>query len=234
MAVTRLHITVLLAIAVLTWAVVLCVQGAPLAWEQLAPFGSVVGVLAFVAVTFDRVLWRMRWLHGWFVRRPDLRGTWKVKLRSDWIDPTKGTQGPPITCFMGVTQTFSTLQMHLMTPESESWLVAEAICPARSGTGYEIAGVYTNKPGLDLRGERSEIHFGAIALNTHGPEQRPDVIDGEYWTDRKTSGRMELSARVSEVFTRFTDANHGASSETAGPSTQTSEGDLHDQEKQRH
>jgi hypothetical protein len=211
---------VFLGLATLTWGLVLWAQGTPLSANHLAPFGSVVGVLAFFGITFERFLWHFRCFHGWFVNRPDLRGTWKAELRSDWIDPKTGTPVPAITAFMGVSQTLSTLQMHLMTPESESWLVADRIRPSPNGAGYQIVGVYTNKPGLHLRGTRSEIHHGALVLDTHGPAHRPESLTGEYWTDRKTSGRMELSARVPNMLTRYSDAARAHTS--TWPQTPTS------------
>jgi hypothetical protein len=98
--------------------------------------------------------------------------------------------------------------MHLMTPESESWFVAHSICPSPSETGYQIFGVYTNKPTLWLRQERSKMHFGALFINTHGDnESSPTTLSGEYWTDRKTTGLMEFSDRKKQIFTRYKDAH---------------------------
>ena len=206
MKLERLHISVFLGIAVLAWAVVLLAQGAHVGWEHLQPFGTVVAVLGILSLSLEKVLWRQAWLHGWFVKRPDLRGTWRVELRSDWIDPTTGERVPLIVCYMGVEQTLSRLQMHLMTRESESWFIAEKINPSPSGVGYQIAGVYTNRPHTHLRGDRSEMHFGGLLLETHGPPNRPDALTGEYWTDRKTKGQMTFGARRIEVYTRFADA----------------------------
>ena len=98
------------------------------------------------------------------------------------------------------------MQMNLMTPESESWCIAESITPSPSGVGYRIAGVYTNTPKAHLRGVRSEIHLGGIILDSHGPPNRPDTLTGEYWTDRKTKGQMTFTNRHATVFTRFEDA----------------------------
>ena len=151
-------------------------------------------------------MWRWSWLHGWFVKRPDLRGTWRVELQSDWIDPVTNVGVPIIICYMGVAQTLSTLQMHLMTPESESWFIAERITPSRSKVGYRVAGVYTNEPKTHLRGKRSEIHLGGLLLETHGPANRPNTLTGEYWTDRKTKGQMTFTERLPDVLTRFEDA----------------------------
>ncbi len=204
MKLERLHITAFLGLAALVWWLVL---GAPrVNREYLQPFGTVVGVLVAFGAAFEFLLWRWSWLHGWFVKRPDLRGTWRVELQSDWIDPDTKLCVQPIVCYMGVSQTLSTLQMHLMTPESESWFIAERIIPSPSGVGYQVAGVYTNRPQIHLRGARSEMHLGGLLLDTHGPANRPDTLTGEYWTDRKTKGRMTFSARLPAVFTRFVDA----------------------------
>lgn len=208
MKLERLHISVFLGIAVLAWAGVLYIQGAHVGRAHLHPFGTVVGVLGVLALALEKALWHQAWLHGWFVKRPDLRGTWRVKLQSDWVNPETGERVPLIVCYMGVAQTLSRLQMHLMTRESESWFIAESISPSPSGVGYRIAGVYTNKPHTHLRGDRSEMHFGGLILDTHGPSNRPTTITGEYWTDRKTKGHMTLDVRMRKLFTRFEDAEH--------------------------
>ena len=165
---------------------------------------------------FEFLFWRLPWLHGWFVKRPNLRGTWRVELQSDWIDPTTNAGVPLIVCYMGVVQTLSTLQMHLMTPESESWFIAESIRESPSAVGYQISGVYTNRPQTHLRGDRSEMHLGGLLLETHGPANRPNTLTGEYWTDRKTKGEMTFTGRQTTVFTRFKDADRAFTSALSG------------------
>ena len=58
-----------------------------------------------------------------------------VELQSDWINPATNLGVPLIVCYMGVAQTLSTLQMHLMTPESESWFIAERMVLALFAVG---------------------------------------------------------------------------------------------------
>ena len=204
MKLERLHISAFLGLAALVWWLVL---GAPrVSSEHLQPFGTVVGFLVALGGAFEFWLWRWSVLHGWFVKRPDLRGTWRVELRSDWVNPATNEGVPLIVCYMGVAQTLSKLQMHLMTPESESWFIAERISPSPSGVGYQVAGVYTNRPQTRLRGDRSEMHLGGMLLNTHGPANYPGTMTGEYWTSRKTKGQMTFTARRPGVKTRFEDA----------------------------
>jgi len=224
MKLERLHITAFVVIAALVWLIVLFFQGTPVSLAHARPFSVVVSSLVGLGLLFELVLWRLPWLHGWFVRRPDLRGTWCVELQSSYIRPTecprdgcaeqlsKGERVPMIVCYMGVKQTLSKLQMHLMTPESESWFIADHVRPSPNGNGFQVIGGYTNEPNIHLRDERiSEMHQGAIIIETHGPGLRPATLTAKYWTDRKTTGTMDFTARVDEIFTRFADADRAFS-----------------------
>jgi hypothetical protein len=207
MKVTRLHIAFFLGVSALIWGCLLFIGGQRISLEMLAPFGSVVGALSIVFIALEHWLWKWSWLHGWFITVPDLRGTWIVTLQSSGVDPVTNQPVPAITCYMGVEQTLSTLNMHLMTPESESYFIAHSIYPSRSSNGYEIAGVYVNRPSIHLRGNRSNMHLGALMIDTHGPAKgKPTALSGEYWTDRKTVGTMNFTKRVDEVCTSYTDA----------------------------
>lgn len=212
MKLERLHITAFVVIAAAVWLAVLLFQGTPVVWAHAQPFSLVVSSLVGIGLLFEFVLWRQPWLHGWFVKRPDLRGTWRVQLKSSYIRSETNERVPMIICYMGVKQTLSKLQMHLMTPESESWLVAEHVRPSPSGNGFQVIGVYTNEPNVHLRDERiSEMHQGAIIVETHGPSLRPTTLTGKYWTDRKTTGTMEFTARTDDLCTRFVDAQRALS-----------------------
>lgn len=210
MITSRLHVTVFVGIGAAVWALVLFIQGTPVTLHIFAPFGTVVGVLVLVGLLFEHFAWRLRWLHPWLVDRPDLRGTWKVDLASDWTDKNRTESPTRILCYAGVTQTFSKLQVHLMTPDSTSVLLADRICRSASGSGYEVVGVFLNKPSIFDRGSTSEIHHGAFVLQTHGTAARPDSMSGEYWTDRKTVGQMHFSGRRSHVFTSYASAGEDA------------------------
>lgn len=119
-----------------------------------------------------------------------------------------------IVCYMGVKQTLSKLQMHLMTPESESWFLADHVRLSPSGHGFQVIGVYTNEPNVHLRDERiSEMHQGAIIVETHGPSLRPTTLTAKYWTDRKTTGTMEFTVRVEALCTRYSEAQRALSAQ---------------------
>ena len=127
MTIGRVHITVFLGLAVAIWFVALIVFGTSVTLQHLAPFSLVVSVLVIIQLLIEHWLWSKSWLHGWFIERPDLRGTWRVVLSSDWVDPISNKTKDPITCYAGIKQSLSSLQLHLMTPESESWIVANSV-----------------------------------------------------------------------------------------------------------
>lgn len=209
MRIERVHIAVFVAIGALVWWITLGLQGTSVTLKHATPFTVVVGALGALGFVLEHYLWRCRALRGWFVRRPDIRGTWRVELQSSYVKPESGERVPVMVCYMGVKQTLSELKMHLMTPDSESWAIAAHAQPSPSGSGYQVVCVYNNRPSVHLRNERtSEIHNGALVIETHGPDTRPDSLTAEYWTDRKTAGTMRFTDRVTETFTRFEDAKH--------------------------
>ena len=82
---------------------------------------------------------------------------------------------------MAVRQSLTTLSMRLMTAESSSRLIAYKMVEENDGV-FLVTGVYTNTPKLELRGDRSEIHYGALLLQVLGDP--PISLEGHYWTDR--------------------------------------------------
>lgn len=207
MTLERVHITALVGIAAFIWMGVLISQGTPVSWDHARPFSIVVSSLVGVGLLFEFVLWHQPAFHGWFFRRPDLRGTWRAEIQSGYLRSENSERVATITCYIGVTQTLSTLKMHLMTPESESWLIADHIRPSQNGNGFQLLGVYTNEPNIHLRGERaSEIHHGAIVIETHGESLRSTTLTAKYWTDRKTTGTIDFTKRTSKLFTRLAEA----------------------------
>ena len=197
------YIKAIIYTAVLAWTVVLYVNHQTIKAPWLRNLSIVITIVLYVVIAFDFWLWKLPFLHDWFVKRPVIDGTWKVKLRSNWKDP--GAQGatlPPIEAYMVVRQTFSTLSMRLLTAESQSELVGtEIVCSA--DRQYCVSGVYRNEPRFDAR-PKSEIHYGAVWLRVSTDPVRQ--LTGHYWTDRSTAGEMELSNRQRHKFQTFDSA----------------------------
>ncbi len=200
---TRIHLSVLLVLAVIVWGGSLRVLGIPISWEYFKPYTITLTILTAGVVLFDRWLWKWFIFRGWFVNQPNLKGTWQVKLVSNYRDPATDEPIDPIDAVMVVRQTFSELSMRLLTRESSSKLVASNLIANSDGT-FDIVGVYQNEPQILLRGARSEIHFGALKLELH--EERAESLKGHYWTDRETKGSITLSNRKKELVSSYAEA----------------------------
>jgi len=195
------YVKAIIYAAVAIWAIVLLVSEQKLSSDLLRPLSTVTSVVVLLSIAFDLWLWKVPLLHGWFVKRPVLTGTWRAELRSNWKDAS-GAVIPPVEGYVVIRQTFLNLSLRLLTKESSSLLVGTEIVCAADGL-YCVSGVYRNEPRYQDRGH-SEIHFGAVWLQViDTPTQ---MLQGHYWTDRNTAGEMLLTDRQKPKFQDFKSA----------------------------
>lgn len=209
---TRLHISSFIALTIAVWLLALWAQGMPvLSSDFVKPFGTVVGAITLVVTIFNKYLWSWRLFKGWYVKRPDLRGTWRVELKSSWLNPETGKCIDPVYGYAVIRQSLTSLSLRLLTTESRSVLVAHSIEQQEAEDLFKLVGVYRNEPKIELQGVRSEIHHGSFALEVHGSPVYE--LQGHYWTDRGTKGSMKLSGRDSKIYDTFDQAEklHGTS-----------------------
>lgn len=203
---TRLHISSFVGLTIGVWLLALWIQGMPvLSADFVKPFGVVVGLISLFVTIFNKYMWSWRIFRGWYVKRPDLRGTWKVELQSSWVDPETGEQVGPIVGYASVRQSLTFLSLRLMTKESRSVLVAHSIEQQEDDDLFKLVAVYRNEPQIELQGVRSEIHHGSFALEVHGTP--PYELQGHYWTDRATRGSMKLKERVKKLYDTYEHAH---------------------------
>lgn len=203
---TRTHVSSFIALTIAVWLLALWLQGMPvLSADFVKPFGTVVGVITLVVTLFNKYMWSWKIFKGWYVKRPDLRGTWKVELKSSWIEPNTGNAVEPIYGYAVVRQTLTFMSLRLMTNESRSVLVAHSIEQQEDDSLFKLVGVYRNEPKIELQGLRSEIHHGSFALEIHGSPVYE--LEGHYWTDRATKGGMKLYDRTEKLYDTYEQAN---------------------------
>jgi hypothetical protein len=195
------YVKAIIYATVAIWAIVLLASSQQLSLGWLHPLSMVTSAVLLLCMAFELWLWKLPLLHGWFVKRPVIEGTWRAELRSNWKD-SSGATIPPIEGYVVIRQTLLNLSMRLMTKESASHLVGTEIVCAADGL-YCVSGVYRNEPRYQDR-THSQIHFGAVWLRViDSPAQ---MLEGHYWTDRNTAGEMHLTERRSEKFQDFESA----------------------------
>lgn len=201
---TRLHISSFIALTIAIWLGALWFQGAPvLSIAFIKPFSIVVGAIVSIVALFNKYAWSWGIFRGWYVNRPDLRGTWQVTINSSWVNQETGKPTDIIVGYAVIRQSLTSLSLRLMTSESRSKLIAYSIEQEEDDL-FRLAGIYCNEPKIDLQGDRSEIHHGALSLNIYG--QPVTSIEGHYWTDRATKGSIKFANKKGKVCDTFENA----------------------------
>jgi hypothetical protein len=67
-----------LVLALVVWGAILWVLGIPLTWDLAKPYTFTLTALTAIFAAFDKFLWHTA-PFSWFVKKPDIRGTWKVE-----------------------------------------------------------------------------------------------------------------------------------------------------------
>lgn len=169
-------------------------------WAVVKSVPTAISIYAVIALVFTQWVWRWKIFQGWLIKIPDLQGTWRGELKSDWINPATQQPIAPIPVVLVVRQTFSTINCTLMTKESSSYSTTAAINLAPNNKDLYLTYNYTNRPKATIR-DRSAIHDGASILKIIKRPTR--MLEGEYWTSRKTRGDITLNFESKSLVERF-------------------------------
>lgn len=169
-------------------------------WFAIKQIPQAISIYAVIGIIFIKRLWRWNLLQGWLIKVPDLQGTWRGELKSDWINPAAEKGISPISVVLVIRQTFSSIRCTLMTKESTSYSTTANINLISGGEDLYLTYNYTNRPTATMR-ERSAIHDGAALLRII---KKPRLsLEGEYWTNRKTIGEMTLYFDSKDLVEKF-------------------------------
>jgi hypothetical protein len=172
---------------VIIWAGALLVSGVTLeiSWEAIKRLPDVVTIYVVLSLIFINWAWRLPIFKGWLVLLPDLQGTWKGTLESTWVDPNTNRKIPLKDVTLVIKQTFLTISCEMYTDESYSFSNTAQINQDDESRIFWLSYNYTNRSKANVR-DRSAIHDGAAILKVITGLDR--VLEGEYWTSRKTTG----------------------------------------------
>jgi SMODS-associating 2TM, beta-strand rich effector domain len=184
----RKHVSAIGIVTIAAFCAYLAIMGETLSLWWVGGVSITVTILGLAFWLFDKYLWRLGVLQGWFVKRPRLLGRWDVEFASDWIDPNRNERLASRRAKLRVNQTFSKLLLHFETDESVGETISASIIEKEGGQ-YEIIGVYRNEPRLSKR-DTSQIHNGALKLRVEADGSKPLCLIGHYWTDRGTKGEF--------------------------------------------
>jgi hypothetical protein len=168
--------------------------------EQFSTIADIVPILLVIAAVFERWGWKLRFLHPHLISVPIIHGTWKGELQSLWVDPSTGKSQPKKTVYLTIEQTLTTISLRLMSDESSSEQIAGTLTRSPSSGRRSLAAIYVNTPSIDRR-DKSAMHRGSLSLDIHG--NASTSLEGEYWTDRASKGKLlfdQVNPTIAESF----------------------------------
>ncbi len=167
------------------------IQGSsPPTWKFIS---LVATIISFVLVGIVSVIWRSVWaLFPWIRRKtfPDLNGTWEGHLVSTWINPETGQCLEPIPTTIWVRQGIFTTSIKLQTGESTSYSTRCLLEADHDAGRFRFWYSYSNDPKAEFR-YRSGHHEGVAWLELD-IDTDPERLVGYYYTERKTSGDIDV------------------------------------------
>ncbi|MFH1007858.1 MAG: hypothetical protein V1800_10195 [Candidatus Latescibacterota bacterium] len=164
-------------------------------FDFMRPIPKVITADLLLVSAFMKWLWRWKYLQGWLIPFPDLNGTWQGHIQTNWKDAKDKLPGP-IPTILTIKQSFSRISCVMRTGEMESHSYLEGFCIDKEAQIRRLCYSYTSKPKAALR-DRSTPHDGTILLNIVGSPVRK--LEGEYWTQRHTTGTVTLTYRTVEI-----------------------------------
>src|SRR5215470_7219184 len=166
--------------------------GVAISWDAVKQLPSVISIYAVFYYIFSKWLWRLPFLQGWLVPFPELQGTWQGEIRSTWKHPITEKELPPIPVLLVIKQTFLSISCAMHTRESDSFSTAAKISQDDSGV-LRLSFNYTNRPKVTVR-DQIPMHDGAATLRIVARGHRR-TLQGEYWTNRRTTGEISVRFR---------------------------------------
>lgn len=203
---TRSQISILVLLTLGTTLLALWLRSLEPTWFNVfGATGTTITIVYFVIVLFDKFGWHLKIFRNWLVHRPDLRGSWKATLHSEWENPDTGDRIEPIEAYVVIRQTLFGLVMRLYTSKSKSVSLTYSIKEEPDGL-FELSLVYRNTPKIEYQGVESEMHHGSLLVDVNSDV--PKRLVGHYWTDRRTRGTIELDWCSRDHYESFEDAQN--------------------------
>ncbi|WP_434922716.1 hypothetical protein ACR9WD_03385 [Glutamicibacter sp. PAEs-4] len=169
----------------------------------LSFFSLAVMVLTLAFFVWDKWIWKWSLVQKIPRIHRNIHGTWEARLESLWVDPNTGTKPDPQTVYFVIRQTSSKVSVLLMSKESKSISVVAQM--AINNEEWNLRFIYCNTSQLDRRKE-SPIHYGTGILELLSGDGSIIRLNGVYWTDRDSKGKLELLRRNKKIVGSYDDA----------------------------
>lgn len=156
--------------------------------KAITHVSTTISINIIIWMIFIAWAWKWKIFYPWLVPFPNLSGNWEGTIKSNW----KEKELEPIPIDVSITQNFFNIQVRIKTNESRSYSIGASFDIDNERGFQQLFYTYLNTPKAGVR-DRSEIHYGSTILNFDG--FNVTKMDGEYWTDRETTGEITLTKK---------------------------------------
>ena len=151
-------------------------------------FPKVVTIDTLLIGLFSKYLWNWKYFQNWLVPFPDLNGTWKGFIHTTWVDPITNERPDKIPTLLTINQNFFSISCVMRTGEMTSRSIISEFSIDEENQLKRLIYTYDSNPIATVR-DRSPQHCGTIYLDVNNGK---NILKGEYWTGRKTTGEVRL------------------------------------------
>ena len=145
--------------------------------EVIKNLSKVPAIAELIIVTYCKWLWRIKWLN--FLKVKNLNGVWDCVIKYKFEGKNREK-----TCKLKIKQDLFGIQVNMNTDETNSWSVTASI--ESNHDNHYLIYVYKTETKKEYR-DNNRDQYGAVKLLIND-----NTMSGEYWTNNKTDGIMEL------------------------------------------
>jgi hypothetical protein len=186
------------------WLLIAFVLEVPVEKNWLKALGGIAAAVVAGLLVFDR--WAWRWLPVTLPGHPKLHGTWNATLEFEEMEEGAPSSGGTVRqdCFLVIRQTYSTVTVNMLFDVSTSESRSAAVCEQNGVLRLWFS--YWSAAGA-LHRDGNAPHRGGAELVI---SQKPRLsLAGDYWTERRTRGRIETRGHSRYIYDDFAGACEG-------------------------
>jgi hypothetical protein len=180
------------------WLLIAFVLDVPVDKNWLKALGGIGAAIVGALLLFDYWAWRL--LPAGILRRPKLHGTWKATLHYQWPEGTPTKTKP---CYIVIRQTYSAVSVEMLFDISASQSRSASIV---NENGRRSLWFSYWSAATALEREGNPPHRGGAELVI---SRKPRRLEGDYWTERKTRGRIVTEGHTGRVYDTYEGAQSG-------------------------
>jgi hypothetical protein len=169
--------------------------------SYLKPIPTIVTIDVIFSAIFVKWLWKWKLFYNWLVPFPNLSGTWKGNIKSTWINPDTGEKLDQIPAILTIKQSFSSISCIIRTEELTSRSFSSDFVIKNEEQVLKLVYSYETNTKKTIQ-DRNSRHFGTAAIDIITSNGQFE-LEGEYWTDRKTTGNIAFKFWKKDLISKY-------------------------------